>query len=50
MAELGAFALTDRQESVMLLTLATGAYTVKVEGFDEASEGIGLIEFYEVPE
>ena len=50
MAELGAFALTDRQESVMLLTLAPGAYTVKVEGFDEASEGVGLVEFYEVPE
>ena len=50
MAELGAFALTDRQESAMLLTLPPGAYTVRVEGFDEASEGVGIIEFYEVPE
>lgn len=49
-AELGAFAFTDRQECAMLLTLAPGAYTVKVEGFDEASQGVGLIEFYEVPE
>ena len=50
MAELGAFALSDRQESAMLLTLPPGAYTVRVEGFDEASEGVGIIEFYEVPE
>lgn len=50
MSDLGAFALTDRQESAMLLTLEPGAYTVRVEGFDEASEGVGLIEFYEVPE
>jgi hypothetical protein len=50
MVELGAFALTDRQESAMLLTLAPGAYTVRVQGFDENSEGVGLVEFYEVPE
>ena len=34
----------------MLLTLEPGIYTVRVEGFAGASEGIGLIEFYEVPE
>lgn len=50
MSELGAFAFTDRQECAMLLTLEPGAYTLRVEGFDENSEGIGLIEFYEVPE
>jgi len=50
MNELGAFALTDRQECAMLLTLEPGPYTLRVEGFDENSEGIGLIEFYEVPE
>lgn len=50
MAELGAFELIDRQESAMLLTLAPGAYTVRVAGFDQNSEGVGLIEFYEVPE
>jgi len=50
MSDLGAFALTDRQECAMLLTLQPGAYTLRVEGFDENSEGVGLIEFYEVPE
>ena len=48
MAELGAFALTDRQESAMLVTLTPGPYTVIVEGF-EGSEGVGIVELYEVP-
>lgn len=48
MAELGAFAFTDRQESAMLVTLAPGPYTVVVEGFD-GSEGVGIVELYEVP-
>lgn len=48
MAELGAFAFTDRQESAMLVTLAPGPYTVIVEGFD-GGEGVGIVELYEVP-
>ncbi|MDB4384474.1 matrixin family metalloprotease [Opitutaceae bacterium] len=48
MAELGAFAFTDRQESAMLVTLAPGPYTVIVEGFDDG-EGVGIVELYEVP-
>jgi hypothetical protein len=48
MAQLGAFAFTDRQESAMLVTLAPGPYTVIVEGFDDG-EGVGIVELYEVP-
>jgi hypothetical protein len=45
----GAFALTDRQESVMRLTLQPGNYTVHVAGF-EGAVGVALLEVYEVPE
>ena len=48
MANLGAFALTDRQESVLRLTLNPGSYTLQVSGLD-GGEGIALVEVYEIP-
>jgi hypothetical protein len=49
MQQLGAFPLTDRQESALKITLAPGAYTLQVSGFGDA-EGVALIEVYEFPE
>ncbi|MCF3652119.1 matrixin family metalloprotease [Synoicihabitans lomoniglobus] len=49
MQQLGAFPLTDRQESALKITLAPGAYTLQVSGFGDA-EGVALIEIYEFPE
>jgi len=43
----GAFQLTDRQESAMLLTLHPGTYTIHLAGF-ENSTGLALAEIYEV--
>jgi hypothetical protein len=44
----GAFALpAGSQDAALLITLAPGAYTVKVEGKNE-SEGVALLEIYEV--
>lgn len=50
--QVGAFALTDRQESAMLVTLQPGNYTAEVSGFvggSSTSTGIALVELYEMP-
>ncbi len=44
----GGFELTDRQESVMFLTLEPGGYTAQVAGFEEGV-GIAIVEIYEYP-
>jgi hypothetical protein len=45
----GAFGLqSGTKDSVMLLTLAPGAYTAQVSGVN-ATTGVGLVEVYEVP-
>jgi len=49
MRELGAFPLTDRQESALKITLFPGLYTLKISGFDD-TEGVALVEAYEFPE
>ncbi len=41
--------VNNRQESITLLTLAPGAYTLQVSGFD-GLEGVALIEIYDYPE
>lgn len=46
--QVGAFALTSRTDSAMLITLQPGAYTAKVSGFS-GETGVGLIEIYEMP-
>jgi hypothetical protein len=47
----GAFALTSgSSDSVLLLTLAPGAYTAQVGAADNAGTGIALVEIYEVPQ
>ncbi len=48
MQNLGAFALTDRKDSVMLLTLTPGSYTLQVSGL-EGETGVALVEVYELP-
>jgi hypothetical protein len=47
--EVGAFEFVDRQETAVLLTLAPGAYTLHLAGF-EGSTGIAIAEIYEMPE
>lgn len=47
-ATVSAFALGDRQESALLLTLVPGAYTLQVGGFGGGT-GIALVEAYEMP-
>ncbi|MGH8020030.1 MAG: matrixin family metalloprotease [Opitutaceae bacterium] len=47
-ATVGGFDLTDRQESVMLLTLEPGGYSAQVAGF-EGGAGIAIVEIYEYP-
>lgn len=49
MASVGAFELTDRQESVMLVTLKPGTYTIESTGF-AGGKGIAILEVYEMPE
>lgn len=49
MAKLGAFPLTDRQESALIITLQPGPYSVQISGFGGA-EGIALVEIYDYPE
>lgn len=49
MNQLGAFPLTDRQESAFKVTLFPGQYTIRISGFD-GSEGVALVEAYEFPE
>jgi hypothetical protein len=45
----GAFSLTaGSEDAALLITLAPGAYTVKVEG-KGGGEGIALLEIYEIP-
>lgn len=48
MAAVGAFEPTDRQESVMRLTLPPGSYTFQVKDWG-GGDGIGLVEVYELP-
>lgn len=47
MATVGAFSLTDRQETVLQLTLAPGSYSLHLRGFED-SEGVALLEVYEM--
>lgn len=51
--QVGAFALADRQEPAMLLTLPPGTYTAQVNGLTNGGSsnprGIALIEIYELP-
>ncbi len=47
MDQVGAFPLTDRQESVLLLTLQPGNYTLHATGFGGGT-GVALLEAYEV--
>lgn len=50
--QVGAFALSDRQESVMRVTLPPGAYTAHVDSFigpNTVTSGNALIEVYELP-
>jgi hypothetical protein len=51
--QVGAFALSDRQEPAMLVTLPPGNYTAQVSGLDNGGitnpRGVGLIEVYELP-
>lgn len=49
MEQLGAFPLTDRQESALKITLPPGAYTVQVSSFGD-QQGVALVEIYEFPE
>jgi hypothetical protein len=49
MEQLGAFPLTDRQESALKITLAPGPYTVQVSSFGD-QQGVALVEIYEFPE
>jgi hypothetical protein len=49
MQQVGAFPLTDRQESALKITLAPGAYTVQVSSFGDQA-GVSLVEIYEFPE
>lgn len=51
--QVGAFALSDRQEPAMLVTLPPGNYTAQVSGLDNSGttnpQGVALIEVYELP-
>ncbi len=49
MSQLGAFPLTDRQESAIKITLFPGQYTLRISGWG-GTEGVALVEAYEFPE
>jgi hypothetical protein len=51
-SQVGAFALTDRQEAAMLVTLSPGNYTAHVtsfQGLRTVPRGVALVEVYEMP-
>lgn len=48
-AAVGAFALQDRRDAAMIVTLQPGNYSAQVAGFGAAT-GVALVEVYEMPD